>query len=166
VRSDACLLQLPRSRNVRGVTESRPTERRWGLRAGVLSLALLACSPQRAEHEPRSNPGDTRSRPSAPEDARNLAANTATKAEPRSKIGKTRDAELAKMCQSLHDDYGDGTLSDFFSDLEITSAWARDLSKRAQASITPGRVLAAAAPQDTALPAPCRRLFEELDDLE
>ena len=70
------------------------------------------------------------------------------------------------MCRSLHDDYGDGTLSDFFSELEITSRWGKDLAARARASITPGRVLAAHAPSNSALPPECQRLFEELDDLE
>ena len=161
------LRQLLRPRNVCGVTASlpRPARRHAGTLLLALSIALsiAACSPGPTKPESSANgsPGAPR-RPVVDHATRQTPPPTVTG----SPSSTANLAELTDMCRSLHDDYGDGTLSDFFSELEITSRWGKDLAARARASITPGRVLAAHAPSNSALPPECQRLFEELDDLE
>ncbi len=146
-----------------GVTAHQSRFARRSAGTFLLALGIAACSPGPNKPEPSADNGPgVPHRPTvddgppggSPARAHSTASSTANL------------ADLAKMCRSLHDDYGDGTLSDFFSGLKITSPWGKDLAARARASITPGRVLAAHAPSNTALPPECQRLFEELDDLE
>ena len=135
---------------------------------GAVSLSVLACSPSGAGGSSSTQRQTT---------ASSVDADGTSKAPPPSGATPAQQAEsaaspevhlgdLTKMCQSLHDDYGDGTLSDFFAGLEFSSSWGRALARRTRESTTPGRVLEAAAPRDESLPAPCRRLFDDLDDLE
>lgn len=76
--------------------------------------------------------------------------------------------DLEALCAALHTDYGDGTLSDYFKGLALRDSWSRAVARRAEASITPGRVLerALAATAPTDVPPACQRLLADLDDLE
>lgn len=68
----------------------------------------------------------------------------------------------------MHDDYGDGTLSDYGRGVNPKSAWGRALVRRASESMTPGRVIEAAVTREklAPVPAPCQSLFDDLEDLE
>ncbi|MFV8754671.1 hypothetical protein ACNOYE_29340 [Nannocystaceae bacterium ST9] len=82
-----------------------------------------------------------------------------------------RLADLDLLCRALDHDYVDGTLSDYYAKLEPATAWGRERLREGEESITPGRLLEAAATaiaadlDDPAL-AGCRKLFADLDDLE
>ena len=75
------------------------------------------------------------------------------------------------MCAAVDHDYNDGTLSDYFRGLTCQTPWGQELRARADESITPARLLLAAAKagglkeSDGRLPA-CVRLFEYIDDVE
>ena len=82
-----------------------------------------------------------------------------------------RLGDLARLCEALDHDYRDGTLSDYYRDVEIRTDWGREQRKRGDTSGTPGRLLEAAAKElDPWGTAPeltsCRGLFEYLDDVE
>ena len=85
-------------------------------------------------------------------------------------------ADLETLCAALNKDYVDGTLTDYYQNLSLTTAFGKDLRRRGEASMKPGRILEAGLASlkktlgqdnadDPATPA-CAQLFDELDDLE
>jgi hypothetical protein len=93
-------------------------------------------------------------------------------AEPqRSADHAERVADLDALCRALDHDYGDGTLSDYYAKVVPETAWGRDRLREGEESITPGRLLQKASTDlgaDLEGPdlAGCRKLFDEIDELE
>lgn len=82
-----------------------------------------------------------------------------------------RIADLDVLCRALDHDYVDGTLSDYYAKIEPKTAWGRERLREGEESITPGRLLQNATTQIAAnLESPelagCRKLFDEIDELE
>ncbi len=140
---------------------------RDGSRIGVLlGSVLLACSsaatPASEGSEPLSSPS-----PTAPS---RVDAPTNSKPEP-APDQAGRIADLDRLCRALDHDYVDGTLSDYYAKLEPGTEWGRERLREGEESMTPGRLLQAAATAiaadlEAAELAGCRKLFDELDELE
>ncbi len=106
--------------------------------------------------------------PERPDDARNTAAATSQGSDAR--VDQFTDLET--LCTALNKDYVDGTLTDYYQHLSLKTAFGKDLRRRGEASMKPGRILEAGLKKlgrseanDPATPA-CAQLFDELDDLE
>lgn len=139
----------------------------------IAPASLAACTPRAGDA-----PGGAVD--ASPRPAGDVDASLSTPREETHKAGDARDQarasptdpgagdDLARLCKSVHDDYGDGTLSDYGRGVHPTSAWGRALVERASESMTPGRVIEAAVTSEKVapVPAPCQSLFDDLDDLE
>ncbi len=83
-------------------------------------------------------------------------------------------ADFELLCAALNHDYVDGTLTDYYKDARPKTAIGEALRREGNESTQPGRALAAGYREHLSAraetPGPdmpeCRRLFEELDDLE
>ena len=80
-------------------------------------------------------------------------------------------ADLETLCAALNKDYVDGTLSDYFADIELKTAWGKQARKEGSDADQPGRFLEkqieTLSPKaaDPALPA-CRELLDYIDEVE
>lgn len=98
--------------------------------------------------------------------------------EPKSEPVPERSADHAErvndldaLCRALDHDYVDGTLSDYYAKVEPKTEWGRERLREGEESITPGRLLQKATTQlavdlDDPELTSCRKLFDEIDDLE
>jgi hypothetical protein len=122
------------------------------------ALGGIACAGEPA-------PGPARGPAPEPESATaaSIALGATTDAAPRSAADS---ADLDVLCRALHDDYGDGTLSDSFARTRQATPLGRAVRARAEASDRPGRVLEDAVGGDTSALPSCRALFGDLVDLE
>jgi hypothetical protein len=80
-------------------------------------------------------------------------------------------ADLDAMCKALNHDYDDGTLTDYYRDIQPKTAWGKKLREAGNESIQPGRLLEKAMTELSAganEPAlgNCRTLLDYLDDVE
>jgi hypothetical protein len=80
-------------------------------------------------------------------------------------------ADLEDLCKALDRDYVDGTLSDYYRDIEPRTEWGKAQRKAGNESMQPGRLLEKAVAElsaDTKDPAleHCRKLLDYLDDVE
>ena len=87
--------------------------------------------------------------------------------------GKMVIADFEKLCAALNHDYIDGTLTDYYKDVKPRTVVGAKARKEGEAADKPGRALAASiqaflgsgvAPGED-MPE-CRKLLDELDDLE
>jgi hypothetical protein len=80
-------------------------------------------------------------------------------------------ADLDDLCEALDRDYVDGTLSDYYRDIEPRTEWGKAQRDAGNESIQPGRLLAKAVAdlspnaKDPTLEH-CRKLLDYLDDVE
>ncbi len=139
----------------------------------TLTLLLAACKSEPAA-EPASNQASQASpSPSAPEAQPEDEPGPPTVAEPEPEDPERADklADLDAMCEALDRDYVDGTLTDYYRDVEPTTAWGKQQRDAGNKSMKPGRLLeqavAALDPDgdDPGLPN-CRKLLDYLDDVE
>jgi hypothetical protein len=80
-------------------------------------------------------------------------------------------ADLDAMCKALDHDYIDGTLTDYYRDIQPKTEWGKAQKQAGDASIQPGRLLEKAVAElspDAKDPAltNCRKLLDYLDDVE
>jgi hypothetical protein len=80
-------------------------------------------------------------------------------------------ADLEDLCKALDRDYVDGTLSDYYRDIEPRTEWGKAQRDAGNESMQPGRLLEKAVAElsaDTKDPAleHCRKLLDYLDDVE
>lgn len=94
------------------------------------------------------------------------------KAEPEAEADPERAdklADLDAMCKALDHDYVDGTLTDYYRDIEPRTEWGKAQRDAGNESIKPGRLLEQAveqlSPGANELPN-CRKLLDYLDDVE
>jgi hypothetical protein len=80
-------------------------------------------------------------------------------------------ADLDAMCKAVDHDYDDGTLTDYYRDIEPRTEWGKAQRDAGNESIKPGRLLEKAVAElspgakDPAL-TNCRKLLDYLDDVE
>lgn len=79
-------------------------------------------------------------------------------------------ADLDALCKALDHDYVDGTLSDYYRDVEPRTEWGKAQREAGNQSIQPGRLLEKAvaelAPTAAEPVEHCRKLLDYLDDVE
>lgn len=80
-------------------------------------------------------------------------------------------ADLDAMCSALNHDYDDGTLTDYYRDIQPRTEWGKAQRDAGNESIQPGRLLAKATAEldpDNTEPSlsNCRTLLDYLDDVE
>jgi hypothetical protein len=133
----------------------------------VCSLALLGCRSEAGTVVERDEPIPVKAEPEPKPDPK-----PQPEPEPeRASDHADRISDLESMCRALDHDYVDGTLSDYYAKVEPKTPWGRERLREGEESITPGRLLQKAASDlavDVGAPAlaGCRKLFEDLDDLE
>jgi hypothetical protein len=126
----------------------------------ALALALLvACKSEELATKPKSPPP-------APEHERATEPPRADDPQRGDKL-----ADLETLCKALDRDYVDGTLSDYYRDVELRTEWGKAQRDAGNESIKPGRLLEKAVAElsaDTKDPAleHCRKLLDYLDDVE
>lgn len=111
--------------------------------------------------------------PAEPEPAESESAeSTPSKPMPeRSADHAERIGDLDALCRAVDHDYVDGTLSDYYAKVVPKTEWGRERLREGEESITPGRLLQKAATElagdlDGPELAGCRKLFDEIDELE
>lgn len=98
-------------------------------------------------------------------------AGSPTAIEPDDPRGAAELADLSALCAAIDHDYIDGTLSDYYADVEPGTQWGTATMKAGDVADQPGRHLEGAAKELTsatgmAMPAACTKFFPQLDDLE
>lgn len=79
--------------------------------------------------------------------------------------------DLDTLCAALNHDYVDGTLSDYFKDVEVQTDWGRAAMREGNEADRPGRYLEqkleelSPKAKDPALPA-CQELLDYIDEVE
>lgn len=125
---------------------------------------MFAC---RSAEPPASEP--------APQPAAQPAAQPApTPAPAAAKPDPERAAKLQdldELCEAVDHDYADGTLGDYYADIEPRTAWGKAQRDAGNESMQPGRLLEKAVAElspEAADPAleHCRKLLDYLDDVE
>jgi hypothetical protein len=143
----------------------------------ALTLTLLGSSLACKSEAPASEPSRTR-------EAGNEAkpeVGPASTSEPPTAVTPTgvaddpqradKLADLDALCKALDHDYVDGTLSDYYRDVEPRTEWGKAQRKAGNESMQPGRLLEKAVAElspDAKDPAleHCRKLLDYLDDVE
>ncbi|MFO7561500.1 MAG: hypothetical protein R6X02_02555, partial [Enhygromyxa sp.] len=142
----------------------------------ALALALLGttigCKSESAA-EPR--PGAEATPPKAearPEREAKLDSSDAPAPAPKPDPARAdKLADLDALCKALDHDYDDGTLSDYYADVQPRTEWGKAQREAGNESIQPGRLLEKAVAElspgaeDPALEH-CRKLLDYLDDVE
>ena len=149
----------------------RPVNARERLCAAALTLGLASCGASPAEPPAAHRPPNAEASRSAP--AKDKALKDAATAAPTvtGDEAKARGKDLDTLCHALHDDYGDGTLSDYYAKVTPATAWGRKIRERGNAADQPGRDLESAVADyrretGSKAPAHCSALLDDLDDLE
>ena len=79
-------------------------------------------------------------------------------------------ADLDALCKALDHDYIDGTLSDYYRDVEPRTEWGKAQREAGNQAMQPGRLLEKAvaelAPTAAEPVEHCRKLLDYLDDVE
>lgn len=143
-----------------------------------LTLALLGagvgCKPATEPERQRDVAPDPGSKPEQPRGAAEPQADPPPQAEPSHSNDREHAdklADLDDMCKALDHDYDDGTLTDYYRDIEPRTAWGKAQRDAGNQSIQPGRLLEKAVAElspgakDPALEH-CRKLLDYLDDVE
>jgi hypothetical protein len=136
----------------------------------VCSLALIGCRSEASTVSEQSEAKSSRAEPAEPEPVEPTTSKPSAEPE-RSADHEQRVADLEALCRALDHDYVDGTLSDYYAKVEPKTEWGRERVREGEESITPGRLLQNAATGlgvdlDGPELASCRKLFDELEDLE
>jgi len=138
-----------------------------------LALAVLGASLGcRPATEPSGNQQPARQSKSSADPDRGPKVEPVA-AEPATEDPERADklADLDDMCKALDHDYVDGTLSDYYGDVQPRTAWGKAQREAGNQSIQPGRLLEKAVAElspgakDPALEH-CRKLLDYLDDVE
>jgi hypothetical protein len=145
--------------------------------ARVLTIVCLGGLVVGACKSEASGPADTRASGTTPEPAgpAQPSAHTATpELDPAVAHDPERAdklADLDALCKAVDHDYDDGTLTDYYRDLEPRTEWGKAQRDAGNESIQPGRLLEKAVAElspgakDPAL-GHCRKLLDYLDDVE
>lgn len=141
-------------------------------RHSILFAALLllpACRASEVDAPPSLASTSSPDAASSPAPAPQPAAAAATPSPP----DPERDAkldDLDAMCKALNRDYSDGTLGDYYADIEPATAWGKQQRAAGNESIKPGRLLEQAVAElgltSAETPEHCRKLLDYLDDVE
>ena len=149
---------------------------------GPLLMGALVASAPGCKSEPASEPAaataSTSKTASAPADSPDGAGSGPAPAPEPAPDPERADklADLDAMCKALDHDYVDGTLTDYYRDIQPKTAWGKAQRDAGNESIQPGRLLEkavaelapAGAPAGTVDPAlpHCQTLLDYLDDVE
>jgi len=138
-----------------------------------LGLCVAACRGQAGDTGP-DGAGSGSKAPSA-----GAAAERATTAPitasaddaPADPRGAAERADLDHLCAALDHDYIDGTLSDYYGEVEPVTDWGNEVRDAGNEADLPGRHLQKEAKAFTdatgePMPASCTELFAQLEDLE
>ncbi len=138
----------------------------------VLTLALLGGGFGCKSDEPAAEPESTTKATPSPAEGAAPEAEPEPKAEPADDPERAdKLADLDAMCKALDHDYVDGTLTDYYRDIEPRTEWGKAQRDAGNESIKPGRLLESAVAElspganDPAL-TNCRKLLDYLDDVE
>lgn len=140
----------------------------------VLGLlgSSLACKSDESKREPAATAkpeAEPAAEPGAEKPAATAAASKSSEAaEDPQRADKL--ADLDALCKALDHDYIDGTLSDYYRDVELRTDWGKAQRDAGNVSIQPGRLLEKAVAELSPTAAEpiehCRKLLDYIDDLE
>lgn len=142
----------------------------------VASVSSIACKSDEAASEPESKDSkdskDLKSQAaSEPEPAPTLEPESATPPATNDPQHADKLADLDALCEALDHDYIDGTLSDYYRDVEPRTDWGKAQRDAGNQAMQPGRLLEKAVAElaphakDPGLEH-CRKLLDYLDDVE
>lgn len=148
------------------------------LRAGLSLLALLglglALSACRSSESAEPETGQERAGEAAADGAKAGEATPTPDPEPAAKPDPKRAAKLEdldELCAAVDHDYKDGTLGDYYAEVEPRTDWGKAQRDKGNESITPARLLEKAVAEldpggeDPAIPN-CHKLLDYIDDVE
>jgi hypothetical protein len=144
----------------------------------VVLGSSLACKSEESATKPETKPEAARDR--EPERGPKPEAGPTPHVEPESAATPSvaddaeradKLADLDALCKAVDHDYVDGTLSDYYRDIEPRTDWGKAQRDAGNQSIQPGRLLEKAVAElspDAKDPAleHCRKLLDYLDDVE
>jgi hypothetical protein len=143
-----------------------------GVRETEIALALvLALSLACKSEESASKPESARETPTTVEPTPTAEHESPAPPPPADNERADKLVDLDDLCEALDRDYVDGTLSDYYRDIEPRTEWGKAQRDAGNESIQPGRLLEKAvaelspAAKDPALEH-CRKLLDYLDDVE
>ncbi|NVB39724.1 hypothetical protein G6O69_17910 [Pseudenhygromyxa sp. WMMC2535] len=135
----------------------------------ILLAPQLGCERPSTTAEASSKSGEAPPKPAAASPGAGAATAPGAGGEDPERADKL--ADLEDMCVAIDHDYKDGTLGDYYADIEPRTAWGRKVRDAGNESIQPGRLLEkeiqALDPsgREPALKT-CRVLLDYLDDVE